>query len=216
MEWWQADKPAYEVQVITVANTVQQSETTGTFVLNFNGVSSAAMKPDISAFNMRRVLMRLFSTAALLPTLSVTRQVYGNLGYHWYVTFTTQATGVAGFTTAAYGDVPRLVPISTLGSSGSGTSTVTNDAITATGSRPNGVAEVQRIVLTRTSIGVASTGYFKLSYGGYTTPLLSVAISASELAAALTVGSGDRCVMVLCCASSLVRTALVVVVPSSC
>ena len=72
-------------------------------------------------------------------TLHVTREANGGLGYLWHVTFTTLPSGSAGYTTAAYGDVPALVPSKTLlTASNGGTLDVLNMATGATGSRPNG------------------------------------------------------------------------------
>ncbi len=92
------------------------------------------------SYDLRRALLPLLPVTNPVRTLHVTREANGGLGYLWRITFTTLPSGSAGYTTAAYGDVPALVPSKTLlTASNGGTLDVLNMATGATGSRPNGV-----------------------------------------------------------------------------
>jgi len=175
------------VQTIAMSNSAGAAATTGTWTLALYGVKTVALEPAISAYDLRRALLPLLPTVNPIPTLRVTREANAGQGYFWHVTFTTIPTGSAGYTTAAYGDVPALVPSSLLTSTSGGSQSIINVSPAATGARPNGAAEVQLVYITATNANVAvpSTGFFKLGVGGAVTPFLSVGISVSELASVL-------------------------------
>ncbi|KAL8005500.1 putative ankyrin repeat and fibronectin type-III domain-containing protein [Plasmopara halstedii] len=178
VEWWRSiSRP--EIQTIELKWTTQP--TAAYFTLSFGGLTTASLPMDISAANLRFVLMSLASVTSIpIGHIDVSRIPVNIVqGYQWIVTFNNAIKNA--------GDQPLLQYSQGLITGGSGVSGRVfemQSGITApVPSTFPGKPEVQVLVTFHTSI---VSGYFRISYKGSPwTSYLSASISAADLKSAL-------------------------------